>query len=107
MRAPTTKIMAHQGARGVARPPKELTKEQLRSFRGRFVTHLKALMAERGIPDTATLSEKSGVKEPTIRKWFRCECNAEPESIERIAKALGIDDYRLVYPPPRIKRKRS
>ena len=89
----------------VPRARKELSKAEQRTFRGRFATHLQSLLTAAGM-STGDLAKETGLGEPAIRKWLRADGTPDPTSMELVAEALGIDDYRLVLPPPLLKRKR-
>lgn len=93
-------------ARSMGRPSKELTKQEQRTFRGRFALHLEALLAASGMTKDS-LATETGLGEPTIRKWLRAEGTPDPKSMELVAEALGIDDYRMIFPPPIPKRNRG
>ena len=85
---------------------KKLSRKDLASPEGRFATHFMALLDERGWTKEQ-FSERSGIPDPTIRKWLRAESMPlAVETLEAIAKALDtrqhpLTDYRFVLPPPR------
>lgn len=84
----------------VPRPRKELSKRELKTFRGRFAAHLESLMEAAGFTKD-DLAEETGLGEATIRKWLRAEGTPDFPSMEKVADALGLDDYRLLLPPPK------
>lgn len=94
------------GAAAVApRQQKQLSKREQRTPKGRFATHIAALMAERGW-DHVALAQRMDVGEATVRKWLRAESVPETLDLERLGKALDtteypLPDYRMVLPPPK------
>ena len=74
--------------RQVARPRKELSRKELRTYAGRFAAHLAALLEERGW-STLHAATNFGVGEPAVRKWLRAESVPDAETLERIGKALN------------------
>lgn len=93
------------GATVAPRQQKQLTKREQRTPKGRFATHIAALMAERGL-DHKALAERMDIGEATVRKWLRAESVPETLDLERLGKALDttehpLPDYRLVLPPPK------
>lgn len=100
MTAIATKMGGSRKAKNVPRPPKELSKKEQRTFRGRFAMHLQSLLTASGVSKDE-LANETGLGEPTIRKWLRADGTPDVSSLESIAAALGIDDYRMVLPPPK------
>lgn len=87
------------------RQQKQLTKREQRTPKGRFATHIAALMEERGF-DHNDLAKRMDVGEATVRKWLRAESVPETLDLEALGKALDtpehpLPDYRMVLPPPR------
>jgi transcriptional regulator with XRE-family HTH domain len=99
----TTKMGGSQRAAMSPRPRKELTKDDLKTFRGRFAAHLMALMESAGKTNT-DIANATGLGEPAVRRWLRGEGVPELSVLESIADALGVADYRELLPPPKKKR---
>ncbi len=84
------------------RPPKTLSKAELKTARGRFAAHLAALLKQRGW-DHHQFAERLGLSEQTVRKWLRADGMPAIESLRKVGEALDckahpLKDYRLILP---------
>lgn len=86
------------GAR-VAKKAKQLTRKERASVKGRFATHITALMSAANL-DSHRLAAAMKIGEPTVRKWLRAESvPTDLETLQKLGDALGLDDYRMALPP--------
>ena len=73
----------------------------------RFALHLRQIMADRGwtSKNVSDLLRRKGVDVGPrgVDVWLRGEGSPKFRDLEQIGRALGLDDYRMVLPPPRKK----
>jgi hypothetical protein len=94
------RISAKRGT--VVRPRKDISKRK--DFASRFALRLRRLMEEREWTsrNVAELVTKGGVEvgDRAVDAWLRGQRLPKLKDIEKVAKALGFDDYREFLPEP-------
>lgn len=82
----------------VSRPRVELD-ENSPDIRVRFALKLRGLMEKKGW-SSADLAERIDVNNRAIDAWMRARSMPQPETLEPLARAFGISDYRKILPEP-------
>lgn len=59
-----------------------------------FVDAVQKIMKERGITQK-TLAEKTGVGQPAVSMILSRKCRPQRGTVQKVAKALGVDAKRL------------
>ena len=63
-----------------------------------MILHLKELMGIKDI-SSVSLAEKLGVSKATISYWINGKVFPDPENLQKIANALGIEVWQLFKDP--------
>ena len=73
-------------------------------FGVRFAIHLRKLLDERGLKPLDFIRKmqdaRADVTPGGIRKWLAGDRLPRPQDAEGIARILGLNDYRDIWPPP-------
>lgn len=84
------------------RPRKELDPKSDR-YEIRFAIHLRDLLEKRGLTPIEFIQkvQDAGIDVSTIaiRKWIAGDHIPRPQDTPAIARVLGLDDYRHLWPP--------
>lgn len=63
-----------------------------------MILHLKEIMSMKGI-NSITLAEKMGVSKATVSYWINGKVFPDPDKLELIAGALGVEVWELFKDP--------
>jgi hypothetical protein len=73
-----------------------------RDFPSRFARKLRELIGDRSTREVSKLVAEQGVEvtDRAVEAWLRGQRLPKLRDIEKVAKALGLDDYRDLLPEP-------
>jgi len=81
--------------------PRETTPSK-RTAEGLFALYLAHLIAESGVK-SADLAKATGISRDTLFAWLRADSSPQVRYWPKLAKALGLSDWRLLVPPPEFR----